>query len=120
VADSPPASPAVLFSTVVLVTLRVLSFCKYMPPPKITAVLPTTLDFSMVIPTPDDAEIPPVQSNPTTKRQRRNHRRVTDDDPFSNHSINPTCRVTHPTPQIMSGFQNFLSVRSPKKIYSGL
>jgi hypothetical protein len=44
-------STAVLFSTVVLVTLRVLSVWTYMPPPKVAAVLLTTLDFSMLITT---------------------------------------------------------------------
>jgi hypothetical protein len=53
VADSPPLSPAVLFSTVVLVTRRVLSHWTCMPPPAVAAVLPTTLDFSMLIPTPN-------------------------------------------------------------------
>ena len=79
VADSPPPSPAVLFSTVVLVTRRVLFDWAYMPPDPVVAVLPTTREFSMLIHTRNDPQIPPAHSKTTTKRQCRNrqtrHRR---------------------------------------------
>ena len=64
--------PAMLFSTVVLVTrrvlvlvtLRVLSESTYMPPAKVAAVLPTTLEFSTLITTPISPQIPPAHSKP--------------------------------------------------------
>ena len=58
---SPPRSPAVLFSTVVLATRRVLSNCTFMPPPESEAVLLTTREPSTMIPT-RAPYIPPGES----------------------------------------------------------
>jgi hypothetical protein len=69
----------VLLSTVVLVMRRVLFVWAYMPPDPVAAVLPTTREFSMMIPARNDPQIPPAHSKTTTNRQFRNrqtgHRR---------------------------------------------
>jgi hypothetical protein len=92
---SPPRSPAVLFSTVVLFTRRVLSVWTYMPPLDVVAVLPTTREFSMMIPTRMIPKIPPAHSKTTTKRQCRNRqtstqRRVCFNQGFSTRESSPT------------------------------
>jgi hypothetical protein len=63
-----PPIPARLPATVVLVMRRVLSKSAYMPPAKVFAVLPTTREFSTMIPTRINPEIPPVHTKTTTKR----------------------------------------------------
>jgi hypothetical protein len=85
----------------VLVMRKVLYVWTYMPPADAAAVLPTTREFSTMISTRVLPKIPPAHGKTTTCVSAG-----TDDDYYSNHSVNPAGRVSSPKRQIMSGSQH--------------